>query len=385
MHAASSRQVDIAKIALTEDEVEAAVAVLRSGALRQGKQCERFEDEFAARAGAKFAVCSANGSASLHLAYMTFLEPGDEVLVPSFTFIATGSMVWAAGGRPVFCDVDPKTWLIDLEDARARITERTRAISPVHLFGASCDVDEIAAFARRHGLKIIWDAAQAHGATWRGDDVGGFDDFVSYSFYPSKNMFVGEGGMTLTNDADAAQRMRHLRSHGETGRYLSTMLGYNYRMTDVEAAIGRKQLERLDEMLEIRRKNRAFLLEGLSRFNGIEPQALPPGSGHAVHQFCATIDAAKLGLDRDELARGLGALGVATGVHYPRGLHQQPAFVDLYGHSTLPVTEALCRTILAFPVHHGLTNSDLEYVVEAVGRCVEANAAKRPVLARGDA
>jgi perosamine synthetase len=370
----SPRRIEIAQIKLSEAEIEAAVGVLRSGALRQGPQCALFEEEFARKAGAKFAVSSANGSAALQLAYLTFLEPGDEVLTPSFTFIATGSMVCAAGGRPVFCDVDPKTWLIDLDDAESRITPRTRAISPVHLFGACCDIGKIQAFAQRHGLKIVWDAALAHGATYKGRDVGAFDDFVTYSFYPSKNMFVGEGGMTLTNDAAAADRMRLLRSHGESGRYLSTMLGLNLRMTDVEAAIGRKQLERLGAMLEIRRRNQAYLRERLLRIEGIDVQGETTGTHSAVHQFCATIDPDMLGLDRDQLAEGLMARGVATGVHYPRGMHQQPVFVERYGEMNLPVTERLCRTILAFPVHHGLNKDDLEYIVAAIEDCLSERA-----------
>jgi perosamine synthetase len=162
------------------------------------------------------------------------------------------------------------------------------------------------------------------------------------------------------------------------------MLGHNFRMTDVEAAIGRRQLQRLDSMLEIRRRNRDFLLEALSRFEGIYPQAETPGTLHAVHQFCATIDPKRLGLDRDALAQALKARGVATNVHYPRGMHQQPAFVELYGRSALPVTEALCGAILAFPVHHGLTQDDLEYIVDCVGRCVEERPrAAAPALAQG--
>ncbi|MGC2432456.1 MAG: DegT/DnrJ/EryC1/StrS aminotransferase family protein, partial [Desulfobaccales bacterium] len=230
------KKIGMAEIKFTEAEIEAAVRVLRSGALRQGKECSAFEEEFAARVGAKFAVTSANGSAALHLAYLAFLQPGDEVLVPSFTFVATASMVTMAGSKPVFCDVDPHTFLLDLEDAARKVSPRTRAISPVHLFGNACDIDAVQTFAKKHHLVIVWDAAQAHGAEYCGQDVGSFGDFVAYSFYPSKNMFVGEGGMTCTDNDEYAAKLRHLRSHGETGKYLHTMLGLNYRMTDVEAA-----------------------------------------------------------------------------------------------------------------------------------------------------
>lgn len=193
--------IPIAEIKLSEEEIVAAVKVLRSGALRQGKISEAFEHEFSEKVGAKYAVTCASGSAALHLAYMAFLEPGNEVLVPSFTFIATGSMVAMSGGKPVFCDVNPETFFIDLADAESRVTSHTRAIAPVHLFGNPCDIDAVKAFAEKHDLIIVWDAAQAHGAHFKGKDVGSFGDFVCYSFYPSKNMFVGEGGIICTDNS----------------------------------------------------------------------------------------------------------------------------------------------------------------------------------------
>jgi len=360
------KKIDIAAIKLTEPEIEAAVRVLRSGALRQGKECNAFEEEFAAKVGAKYAVTSANGSAALHLAYLAFLQPGDEVLVPSFTFIATASMVTMTGGTPIFCDVDPKTFLMDLEDAAQKVTPRTRAIAPVHLFGNACDIDAVRAFAAKHNLLIVWDAAQAHGATYKGRDIGSFDDFVCYSFYPSKNMFVGEGGMTCTNSQELDKKMRFMRTHGQTGKYLHTMLGLNYRMTDVEAAIGREQLKRLDDMLAIRRRNAAILNQGLADIPGIHLQQITPQSEHAWHQYCVTVDAKEFGCDRDTLAQRLQEKGVATGVHYPRGLHQQPIFIEMYGAASLPQTEYLAANILALPVHHGLSTEDAEYVVESV-------------------
>lgn len=360
------RTISMAEIKLTEVEIQAAVSVLRSGALRQGQQCDLFEEEFAAHVGAGHALTCANGSASLHLAYMAFLQPGDEVLCPSFTFIATGSMVSAAGGVPIFCDVDPETFLIDLADAEERITPRTVAIAPVHLFGNACDIESVQAFAVKHRLKVVWDAAQSHGATYKGQDVGAFGDFVSYSFYPSKNMFVGEGGMILTDDAEMDHLMRFKRSHGQTGKYLHTMEGLNYRMTDVEAAIGREQLKRLDDMLAVRRRNFNIMNEGLAGIDGLGLQKETPHSCHAVHQFCLTVDSAAAGIDRETLQERLKAKGVATGVHYPRGLHQQPVFIEKYGSQRLPVTERLCETIVALPVHHGMQEDDAHYVVAAV-------------------
>lgn len=361
--------IGMASIKLTENEIDAAVGVLRSGALRQGKQSDAFENEFCQKTGATYAVTNANGSAALHLAYMAFLNPGEEVLVPSFTFIATGSMVTATGGKPIFCDVDPETFLIDLNDAEKKVTEKTRAISPVHLFGNSCDIEAINKFAARHNLIVVWDAAQAHGARFKGQDVGSFGDFVCYSFYPSKNMFVGEGGMTCTNISEFESKLRYLRTHGQTGKYLHTMLGLNYRMTDVEAAIGREQLKRLDQMLNIRRNNAAILNKGLAGIPGIRPQEITPNSDHAWHQYCVVVDKGRFGCDRDALATFLKGKDIATGIHYPRGLHQQPIFQELYGETKLPATEQLAKNILALPVHHGLTEDEARKVVDAIALC----------------
>jgi len=360
--------IGIAEISLTEEEIAAAVAVLRSGNLRQSRECAAFEEEFAASVGVAHAVTSASGSAALQLAYIALLQPGDEILVPSFTFIATASMASLMGAKPVFVDVDPETFLIDLEDAAAKVTARTRAIAPVHLFGNPCDPGAVQAFAGAHGLKVIWDAAQAHGAGFEGADIGGLGDAVCYSFYPSKNMFVGEGGMTTTPDAELAGKMRLLRSHGAQGKYVHEIIGLNARMTDVEAAIGRKQLERLPEMLAQRRKNADVLLAALGQTPGLQLQATPPGGLHAWHQFCILVNEAEFGISRDALAEKLKTAGVATGVHYPRGLHQQPAYAGETG-GALPVTERLAETILAIPVHHGMDEADAATVAEAIEAC----------------
>jgi perosamine synthetase len=362
-------RIEISEVKLTEEEIQAAVDVLRSGNLRQNGQCEAFEREFASMVEARHAVTCANGTVALHLAYLSFLRPGDEVLVPSFTFMATGSMVAVSGARPVFCDIDPETFLIDLADAERRITERTRAIVPVHLFGNPVDAGAVSDFAARHNLTVVWDAAQAHGARWGKRDVGSFNDFVCYSFYPSKNMFVGEGGMVCTNNGEYDDKMRLLRSHGESGKYRHTLLGFNYRMTDVEAAIGRRQLLRLDEMLAKRRANADVLSAGLESISGIRPQKWTREGVHAWHQYCVVVDAEEFGCSRDCLAERLEKRGVASGVHYPRGLHQQPVFEELYGPLNLPVTEKTAETILALPVHHGLTVDDAATVVEAVRQC----------------
>lgn len=358
--------IQMADTHLSEEEIQAAVKVLRSGALRQGPECDAFEQEFARVVGARHAVSCANGSASLHLAYAAILQPGDEVLVPSFTFFATASMVIQSGMKPIICDVDPQTYLLDLADAEKRLTPRTRAIVPVHLFGNACDVERVTAFAQAHRLKIIWDAAQAQGTMWQERDIGGLGEAVCYSFYPTKNLFVGEGGMITTPDEEIAHRMRYLRTHGQTAKYTHTMIGWNYRMTDVEAAIGRAQLHRLPEMLAARRRNAQTIRDGLSKIRGLELQEITPHSRHSWHQFCLVLHEKDFGMSRDQLMAYLKQAGIATAVHYPRAVHQQPIIEQLYGKQVLPVSERLTQVIMALPVHHALTEKDARTIVQAV-------------------
>jgi perosamine synthetase len=358
--------IRIAETQLTAKEIGAAIAVLESGKLRQGKICAEFEKRFSGQVDASYALTCSSGTAALHLAYMACLQPGDEVLVPAFTFIATASAAAITGARPIFCDVDQETWLIDLQDVERKITDKTKAIAPVHLFGNACPVDAINELASKYNLYVVWDAAQAHGTTYKGKDIGGLNDFVCYSFYPTKNMFTGEGGMVTTNSPDFAEKIKFMRTHGQTDKYIHTMLGLNYRMTDVEAAIGLKQLDRLDEMLAIRRKNGNLLATELNQIEGLTPQQLTEDCEHSYHQFCVLVDAKAFGMDRDELAARLKDKAVATGVHYPRGLHQQPVFEELYGPERLPGTELLCEQILALPVHHGLTEEQCRRIAGCI-------------------
>jgi perosamine synthetase len=358
--------IGIADTSLTEAEIEAAIAVLRSGNLRQGPQCQAFEEAFAGKTGAAHALTCANGSAALHIALACFLQPGQEVLVPSFTFVSTATMVIAAGGVPVLCDVDPETWTIDLDDAAGRVTNKTAGIIPVHLFGNVCDIDAIRTFADRNELKIVWDAAQAHGATWDGRDVGTFADYVTYSFYPSKNMFVGEGGMVCTPEEYCGERMKLIREHGMASRYYHTEFGYNYRMTDIAAAIGLAQLSRLDQMIDQRRRNAAALMKGLRGIQGLTLPTIPAKAESAWHQFCVLVDEEDFGMNRDRLAAALKERGIGTAVHYPRGLHQQPVLIERFGTQHLEVTETLARQILALPVHHGIDEAACAKVVDAV-------------------
>ena len=362
--------IPIAKVVLSEAEINAAVEVLKSGRLRQGEKTEQFEKAFAEKVGAKHAIAVSSGAAALHVAYAATLRPGDEVLVPSFSHISTGSMVHFTGGKPIFCDIDPRTFCIDLEDATRRLTPKTKAIAPVHLFGNACDIDGIIAFAKKHNLKIIWDAAQAHGTRYKGQDVGSFDDLVCYSFYPTKNMITGEGGMITTNDSALAEKCDLLHNHGQTGKYYHPVLGFNYRMTEVEAAIGGEQLKKLDGFVRRRRENAAYLTEKLSALKGIITPYVPQGVDHSYHQYSILLDGQALHCARDEFAKALEQEGIGTGVHYPRPLHKQPAFEALLGKTSLPVSEDVSQHILSLPVHPLLQSGDLKTIIGGLSKVV---------------
>ncbi len=361
-----TKTIPISDVTLTESEISAAVEVLRSGNLRQGKKCQAFEAEFAEAVGAAHAVSCANGSAALHLAYAAVLEPGDEILVPDFTFIATASMASLTGVTPVFCDVDLDSFHIDLTDAESKVSDRTKAIAPVHLFGNVVDLEAVHAFADRHDLFVIWDGAQSHGALYKGRPIGGEKDFVTYSFYPSKNMYVGEGGMVCTESKDMAERLRLLRSHGASGKYVHTVIGFNYRMTDIEASIGREQLKRLDSMIEVRRRNAQIYDETLSGIAGLRLPKVDPNVSHSYHQYCICIESDNAHVSRDMMEDALRQNQIQCGIHYPRGLHQQPVYQGLNRYNGYPNSERLAREILAIPVHHGLEEQDVHTVSSVI-------------------
>ncbi len=353
-------------VELDEREIRAVAKVLESGRLRAGPVVEDFEARFAKSVGARHAVAVNSGTAALHLAYQALLKRGDEIIVPDFTFVATASMALAVGARPVFADVDPATYTLDPADAERRITEKTRALAPVHLYGHPADIDPLKRLARKYRLRIIWDAAQAHGAQWRGRDVGSFADVVCYSFYPSKNMTTGEGGMLATSDEKLAAQFRLGRSHGEASRYGHTQLGFNFRLTDVAAALGREQLRKLPRALRHRRSNAARLMRGLQGVPGLKLPHRAPQSCHAFNLFTVRVDPEVLGMSRDEFQEALARQGVETAVHYPRALHQQPMFRGWGEDRNFPVSTELAQTVLSLPVHPALTEMDLARIIRAV-------------------
>jgi perosamine synthetase len=357
--------VPIAHVELSEQEIAAMVKVLRTGHLVAGAAVRTFEQQFAAFVGARYALAVSSGSAALHIAYLATLEPGDEVLVPGFTHIATAGMVHFANGQPVLCDVDRMTFTLSVEDAATKISTRTAAIAPVHLFGNSCDIDDINRLAQSCDLRVIWDAAQAHGTRYQGRDVGSFADLVTYSFYPTKNMTTGEGGMVVTNDPSLYERCQLLRAHGQSRKYYHESFGLNYRMLEVSAALGVAQLKQLPEFIRKRRCNALYLNQRLSSLAGIIVPFVGECIEHSFHQYSILLDLDQFRCSRDEFAAALKAEGVEAAVHYPRALNHQPAFAAAGMH--LPNCEWLAERILSLPVHPMLSAANLEQVADAVG------------------
>lgn len=363
--------IPIAKPQIGAEEQAAVMQVLGSGQLAQGAQVAQFEERFGAWVGAPLAVAVNSGTAALHLALLAHgIGPGDEVITSSFSFIASANAVLYTGATPVFADIEPDTFTLSPESIEAAITPRTRAIVVVHLFGQICDMEPIAAIARRYGLAIIEDACQSHGARLNGRPVGAWGA-ACYSFYPTKNMTTGEGGMVTTADPAIAEKVRLLREHGMRRRYVHEIVGFNMRMTNVHAAIGLAQLQKVEAWTQQRRRNAALLDAGLGALPGVITPHVRPGAEHVYHQY--TLRVAD-GAARDHLIGALTAHGVGHGIYYPTPIHQQQAFVQLIADGTLPAagrpplphTEAAALQVLSLPVHPGLSAADLETIIAAV-------------------
>ncbi len=352
--------INIAKPLIGEEEKSAVLEVLSSGILAQGPKVKEFEEAFAALCGVRYAVAASSGTTALHAALLAHgIGPGDEVITSPFTFIASANSIVYTGARPVFVDIDPATYNLDPQLIEAAITPATRALLPVHLFGLSCDMDPILRIADKYGLSVIEDACQSHGATYHGQKVGSFG-VGAFSFYPTKNMTSAEGGMITTDDAEIAQKCRILRQHGMARRYYHDELGYNFRMTDVHAAIGLAQLRKLPDFNRARQANAAYLTANLQH---VVTPAVPDGCEHVYHQYSIRVPAGR----RDELRGQLQERGVMSEVYYPVPVHQQHYYVQTLGYrQTLPAAEAAAQEILSLPVHPALTQSDLEAIVAGV-------------------
>ena len=344
-------------------EIDAAISgILESSQFVLGEEVAAFEREFAAYSGAAHGVAVNSGTSALHLALLAAgIGPGDEVITVPNTFVATVAAIRYTGARAVFVDVDPATFTMDAKRVEAAITPRTRAVIPVHLYGQPADLDPLMEIARRRKLPVIGDAAQAHGAHYRGRPVGGVTDLACYSFYPGKNLGAyGEGGMVVTGNEDYARTIRMLRDWGQDRKYHHVLAGYNYRMEGMQGAILRVKLRHLEKWTEARRAHAARYRE-LLRDTDLELPAEMPGARHVYHVYAVRTR------QRDALMKALGEKGIQTGIHYPVPVHLQPAYADsAYPRGSLPHAEKAADEVLSLPMYPEMTEEHVQAVSRAL-------------------
>ena len=359
--------IPIARPDIGEAEIAAVTEVLRSGSIAGGRKVAEFEQRWAEFVGVRHGIAVSNGTVALMCILAGLrLGPDDEVITVGHTFNATVSSILSTGATPVFVDIDAETYDVDVDRIAAAITPRTRAIVPVHLFGLPADMDAITELASQHGLAIVEDACQAHGATFRGQQVGSFGH-GAFSLYATKNMTTGEGGLITTDDDALADWIRLYRNQGMRTRYYHDILGYNFRMTDIAAAIGLCQLEKLPAATERRREIAARYDEAFADLP-IRVPITPPDRTHVYHQY--TID---VGPTRDAVVEDINAAGVATAIYYPIPVHRQAYVLERGIDVHLPVTEHIAERALSIPLYPTLTDDEERTVIDAVRSAVTRN------------
>jgi len=331
----------------------------------KGKYIEKFENGFAEYCGTKHGISASNGTTALHLALASLgIGRGDEVIIPTFTMIATAFSVAYCGATPVVVDSEPGTWNMDAGQIEDKITEKTKAIMPVHIYGHPCDMDPINGIAERHNLRVVEDAAEAHGAEYKGRKAGNLSDVGCFSFYANKIITTGEGGMVITNDDETAEKARALKdlAHMKGKRFLHDMVGYNYRMTNIQAAIGLAQLERLDEFAEMRRKNAQLYNELLGEVKGITTPVEKDYAKNVYWMYSITVGK-EFGMTRDELMKRLAEKGIETRAFFIP-VHKQPAFLEmgLFKEESYPVSEEISQTGLYLPSSSGLKEEEINLI-----------------------
>ncbi len=349
---------------ITDEDVNAVAESVREKRLSQGKYVERFEKEFSKYIGVKYAVAICNGTAALHTA-LNAIDVGcdDEVIVPSFSFVATANCVLYQGAKPVFADIDPLTYNVSPKEIERKITRKTKAIMPVHYAGQPADMASIRDIAGKQGIYVVEDAAEAHGALCNGGKAGSLGNLACFSFYPNKNMTTGEGGIITTNDDELAEKIRMIRSHGQNERYHHVILGYNYRMSDIHAALGIVQLKRLDWVINKKVEKARYYDRRIQEIFGDDVK-IPHVASYASHVYMFYTVRFSSKKVRDEAMTELEKTGVETRVAFPP-IHLQPLYQDLFGYKRgyLPVTEDVSDTILCFPIYPHMNRQEQEYVL----------------------
>ncbi|WP_435099439.1 DegT/DnrJ/EryC1/StrS family aminotransferase [Halorubrum sp. N11] len=352
--------ISIADPEISEDEFDRVQAVLESGMLADGPEVRAFEEEFASYCDVDYAVATSNGTTALHAAMEGLgLGSGDTVITTPFSFIASANAIRLCGAEPVFADIDPQTYLLDPDSVRDILADRDDidAILAVHLYGLAADMDELAAITEENDLLLIEDAAQAHGAEYQGTRVGSLGDVACFSFYPTKNMTTGEGGMITTNREGVAERAKRFINHGRTDSYQHVEVGHNFRMTSIAAAIGRGQLLRLPDLTKSRRQNASRITDRLQE-TPVQVPYEPENRKHVYHQYTIRTE------DRDGLKEHLSDAGVGTGIYYPKCIHRQQAYADI--DTRAPEGESAAAEVLSLPVHPNVTEADIDIITKAV-------------------
>lgn len=349
---------------------EDVVSVLKSGIIAQGPKVKKFEEEFSKYCNVKYCAAVNSGTAALHSAlYAAGIKNGDEVITTPFTFVASANSIFMVGAKPVFVDIDENTFNIDPEKIEEKLSENTKAILPVHLYGLLADMDKITNIAEKNNLKVIEDACQAHGAKISDKKAGSIGDFGTFSFYATKNMMTAEGGCVTSNNKDYIEMVKSFRHHGQSlnQRYNYLDFGYNYRMTDIAASIGLNQLNKINEFTKKRQANGKLYNTLFRDIEGIDIPYLPENYTHVYHQYTIKVISEIFGHTRDELVEKLKKNDIFPGIFYPRPLHQFPTFKKLgYNDGDFPISEKLSKMVISLPAHPGITEQDIEKVVDVI-------------------
>ncbi|MGO4691590.1 DegT/DnrJ/EryC1/StrS family aminotransferase [Glaciibacter sp. 2TAF33] len=366
--------IPITVVEFGEAEEALVLEVLRSGNIAQGPKVKQLEDAFAQLVGVKHAIAVNNGTTSLVAAIEVLdLQPGDEVLTSPFTFVATLNAILEAGATATFADISEDDFNVTAATLSAALTDRTRVLMPVHLYGQIADMEGISGLAAEKNLGIVEDSAQSHGSTQNGRGAGSFG-LGSFSFYATKNLTTGEGGMITTDDDVLADRLRVLRNQGMRARYQYEVAGHNYRLTDLQAAVGIPQIGRYEALVAARQRNAAYLAAGLSSVPGIVTPRQLDGRRHVWHQFTIRVTP-ESGVTREEFVAKLGEFGVGAGIYYPKLVFDYETYHnrDDVKVGTYPVAERIVREVVSIPVHQNLSASDLDTIIEGVARAASAN------------
>ena len=355
--------IPISKPFIGDAEKKAVLEVLDLGMLVQGSRAAKLEEKFSSVCETKFAIATSSGTTALHVALLAHeIGPGDEVITVPFTFMASVNAILYVGAKPVFIDIEEDTYNINPQLIEAAISARTKAILLVHLYGYPCNMEAITRIAKKYNLVVIEDACQAVGAKFQGKSVGSFGTGC-FSLYATKNIMAGEGGMITTSDENIAKRCRMIRNHGMQRRYYHDMLGFNFRISDLHAAIGLVQIDRLQAFTDARNANAKFLSENLTT---VKTPLVRSGYDHVWHQYTVRVDG---GRDRDAAVVKLNESGIGTGVFYPVPAYRQAHLIAAgYGELNLPVTEKMVREVISLPVHPKLSQQNLEKIVEEVNK-----------------